>query len=109
ELAGMAKALRDAAPRLGTPTGVALGRGLVCCAGAYDGIADVPHLSLVAGVVAAACGAAVVMHCGDTLGPKYGCTVADVLAELGGPASPSLSESEAMLARSGACVVHAGE
>lgn len=104
ELAGMAQALRDAAPRVRT----AVERPLVACAGAYDGTADSPHLSLAAGVAAASCGAGVVMHCGDTLGPKYGTTVADVLAALGGPGRPTLAESRGMLERSGACVVHAG-
>jgi anthranilate phosphoribosyltransferase len=103
ELAGLAQGLRDATP--GDP--VELDRPLVACAGAYDGVADAPHLSMAAGVVAAACGAGVVMHCGDTLGPKFGTTVADVLGALGGPARPDLAESRAMLERSGACVVHA--
>ena len=104
ELAGMTQALRDAAPSVRATTE----RPLVACAGAYDGTADAPQLSLAAGVAAASCGAGVVMHCGDTLGPKYGTTVADVLAALGGPGRPTLTESRAMLERSGACVVHAG-
>jgi anthranilate phosphoribosyltransferase len=104
ELAGVARALRDAAPAAPAPAD----RPLVACAGAYDGVAAAPHLSLAAGVTAAACGAGVVMHCGDALGPKYGTTVADVLAALGGPARPSLEQSAAMLERSGATVVHAG-
>jgi anthranilate phosphoribosyltransferase len=104
ELAGMTQALRDVAPA--GPS--ALGRPLVACAGAYDGTVDAPHLSLAAGVAAASCGAGVVMHCGDTLGPKYGTTVADVLEALGGPGRPTLAESGAMLARCGACVVHTG-
>ena len=104
ELAGMAQALRDAAPAVQ----LALERPLVACAGAYDGVADAPALSLAVGVTAASCGAGVVMHCGDTLGPKRGTTVADVLAALGGPARPALEESSAMLERSGACVVHTG-
>src|SRR5205807_167114 len=102
ELAGMTQALRDAAP----PVRAELDRPVIACAGAYDGVAGAPHLSLAAGLLAAACGAGVVMHCGDTLGPKYGTTVADVLAALGGPARPSLSESRAMLERCGACVVN---
>ena len=104
ELAGMVQALRDAAPA----ETAGLDRPLVACAGAYDGTADAPHLSLAVGATAAACGAGVVMHCGDTLGPKRGTTVADVLAALGGPGRPTLAESRAMLERSGACVVHAG-
>ena len=104
ELAGMAQALRDAAPAAPAE----LDRPVVACAGAYDGTADVPNLSLAAGVAAAACGAGVVMHCGDTLGPKRGTTVADVLAALGGPGRPALAESRAMLERCGVCVVHAG-
>ena len=104
ELAGMAQALRDAAPEARCSSE----RPLVACAGAYDGVADAPALSLAVGVTAAACGAGVVMHCGDTLGPKRGTTVADVLAALGGPARPALEQSRAMLERSGACVVHAG-
>ncbi len=104
ELAGMAQALRDVIPRPELRTR----RPLVSCAGAYDGTVDGPHLSLAVGVTAAACGAGVVMHCGDTLGPKYGTTTADVLGELGGCAEPTLAQSTAMLARSGACVVHAG-
>jgi anthranilate phosphoribosyltransferase len=104
ELAGMAQALRDAAPEAHAD----LDRPLVACAGAYDGTADAPHLSLAAGATAASCGAGVVMHCGDTLGPKRGTTVADVLAALGGPSRPTLAESRAMLERSGVCVAHAG-
>jgi anthranilate phosphoribosyltransferase len=49
------------------------------------------------------------MHGGTTLGPKLGITPADVLGALGGPARPSPAESEAMLARAGASVVHAAE
>ena len=105
ELAGMAQALRDRVPSVA----VDCRRPLVACAGAYDGVASAPHLSLAAGVLSAACGAGVVMHCGDTLGPKYGSTVADVLHELGGPARPSLTDSAGMLSRAGVCVVHAGE
>jgi anthranilate phosphoribosyltransferase len=104
ELAGMAQALRDAAPRIG----VELDRPVVACAGAYDGVVDAQHLSLAAGVAAAACGAGVVIHCGDTLGPKYGTTSNDVLAALGGPARPTLEQSRSMLERSGVCVVQAG-
>jgi anthranilate phosphoribosyltransferase len=104
ELAGFAQALRDAAPVVTADTN----RPLVACAGAYDGVAEAPHLSLATGVLAAACGAGVVMHCGRPLGPKFGTTVAEVLGALGGPAEPSLDESRAMLDRSGACVVHAG-
>ena len=104
ELAGMAQALRDAAPAAHAE----VDRPLVACAGAYDGTADAPHLSLAGGAAAAACGAGVIMHCGDTLGPKRGTTVADVLAALGGPGRPTLDESRAMLERCGACVVHAG-
>jgi anthranilate phosphoribosyltransferase len=104
ELAGMAQALRDAAPQVHAE----VDRPLVACAGAYDGTADAPHLSLAVGAAAAACGAGVVMHCGDTLGPKHGTTVADVLAALGGPSRPTLEESRAMLERCGVCVVHAG-
>ncbi|MEA2265610.1 MAG: anthranilate phosphoribosyltransferase, partial [Solirubrobacteraceae bacterium] len=49
ELAGFAQALRDSC-RACEP---ATGRPLVACAGAYDGVADAPHLSLAAAVVAA--------------------------------------------------------
>lgn len=104
ELAGMAQALRDVAPRARAQ----LDRPLVACAGAYDGVADAPHLSLAAGAAAASCGAAVVMHCGDPLGPKRGTTVVDVLAALGGPGRPTLAESRVTLERCGVCVVHAG-
>ncbi len=73
ELAGLAQALRDAA----------LSResrrpGTVACAGAYDGVADSPQLSLAAAVVAAAAGASCVVHCGERIGPKYGTSPADV-------------------------------
>ncbi|MEA2297779.1 MAG: anthranilate phosphoribosyltransferase [Solirubrobacteraceae bacterium] len=105
ELAGFAQALRDACRTCESTTG----RSLVACAGAYDGVADAPHLSLAAGVVAAAAGAGVVLHCGDTLGPKYGVTVADVLGALGGPAAPSARQSTRMLEAAGVTVVHAGE
>jgi anthranilate phosphoribosyltransferase len=104
ELAGLAQGLRDVAPQA-QPVSE---RPLVLCAGAFDGVADVPVLSLAIAVAAAACGAGIVMPCGDPLGPKYGTTVADVLAELGGPGRPTLGQSKAMLERSGACVVHAG-
>jgi anthranilate phosphoribosyltransferase len=104
ELAGMTQALRDAAPAARADAR----RPLVACAGAYDGTADAPNLSVAVGATAASCGAGVVMHCGDTLGPKRGTTVADVLAALGGPGRPALEESRAMLERCGVCVVHAG-
>jgi anthranilate phosphoribosyltransferase len=105
ELAGLAQGLRDAAHQLRPPPGLAL----VATAGAYDGVGEAPHLSLAAGATAAACGAGVVLHCGSTLGPKFGVTPADVLAALGGPRQPSPAESEAMLARAGVTLVHAAE
>ncbi|MGI8902554.1 MAG: anthranilate phosphoribosyltransferase [Solirubrobacteraceae bacterium] len=101
ELAGYAQALRDVARPLTADTR----RPLVACAGAYDGSVEAPHLSLAAAVLAAACGAGVVVHCGPRLGPKYGVTARDVLAELGGPGSPTLEESEAMLSRAGVTLV----
>ena len=104
ELAGTATALADAAVPLAADTD----RPLVACAGSYDGMGRAPSLSLAAGVVAAACGAGVVVHCGDTLGPKYGVTPADVLAALGGPAAPTPQQSRAMLERAGVTLVHAG-
>ena len=76
--------------------------------GAFDGMADAPHLSLAAAVLAAAAGARVVVHCGSTLGPKRGTTPADVLAALGGPARPEPAESLAMLERADVALVHAG-
>jgi anthranilate phosphoribosyltransferase len=108
ELAGVAQALRDRAVAL-TAGGAAHGRPLVACAGAFDGVADTPPLGLAAGICAAATGAvAVVESCGGRLGPKHGITVGDVLAALGGPARPAAADSEAMLARAGVAVVHAG-
>ncbi len=105
ELAGFAQGLRDAWSGAETTCR----RPLVACAGAYDGVADAPHLSLAAGVVAAAAGAGVVLHCGDTLGPKYGITAADVLGALGGPAAPTEPQSTRMLETAGVTVVQAGE
>lgn len=105
ELAGFAQGLRDACLPWETRTA----RPLVACAGAYDGVADTPVLTLAAGVVAAAAGAGVILHCGDTLGPKFGITIADVLGALGGPPAPSLVQSAAMLEAAGVTVVHAGE
>jgi anthranilate phosphoribosyltransferase len=105
ELAGLAQALRDAA----LPMHAAAGRPLVACAGAYDGVAEAPQLSLAAAVLAAAAGAGVIVHCGDTLGPKRGVTAADVLGALGGTARPRPDESGEMLERAGVAVVHAGE
>lgn len=104
ELAGVAAAMREAAPRLQ----VDCGRPLVACAGAYDGVAESPALSLAAGVVAAAAGAGIVVHCGRPLGPKYGVTSAQVLGALGGETEPTPEASEAMLARAGITLVHAG-
>jgi len=104
ELAGVAQALRDRAPLLRPPAG----RPLVVSCGAFDGVAEAPPLGLAASACAAAAGAAVVTACGDRLGPKHGVTPADVLVALGGPARPSPEQSEAMLARAGVAVVHAG-
>jgi anthranilate phosphoribosyltransferase len=104
ELAGVAQALRDRAPALRAPAG----RPLVVSCGAFDGVADVPPLGLAASICAAAGGAAVITACGDRLGPKHGVTPADVLAALGGPGRPSAEQSEAMLARAGVALVHAG-
>ncbi|HVX33267.1 MAG TPA: hypothetical protein VHA80_09020 [Solirubrobacterales bacterium] len=104
ELAGLAQGLRDAA-RSREP----VRPGAVACAGAYDGVADSPQLSLAAAVVAAAAGAPCVVHCGERIGPKYGTSPADVMAALGGPARPSLDASRRMLAESGVAVVHSGE
>jgi anthranilate phosphoribosyltransferase len=105
ELAGITQALRDVAP----PVQARADRPVVACAGAYDGVAEAPQLSLAVAVVAAAAGAGVIVHCGDTLGPKRGVTAADVLAALGGAARPAPDESADMLARAGVAVVHAGE
>lgn len=107
ELAGIAQALRDRAVTLRRPDGD--DRPLVASAGAYDGIADAPALGLAAAACAAAAGVSVVTSCGGRLGPKHGVTVAEVLGALGGPGRPTPAESEAMLARSGVAVVHAGE
>lgn len=106
ELAGLTQALRDRAITLRAPS---VDRPLVCSAGAFDGIADAPPLSLAAALCAAGAGVSVVTSCGGRLGPKHGITVADVLHALGGPLRPTTEESEAMLARSGVTVVHAGE
>jgi len=105
ELGGMAQALRDAA----LPIAADGDRPLVACAGAFDGVAEAPHLSLAAAVAAAACGAAVIVSCGDRLGPKYGLTPAEVLGALGGDERPGPDASAAMLARSGVALVHLGE
>lgn len=107
ELAGMTQALRDAARRV-APEPPAGGRPVVACAGAFDGMAEAPHLSLAAAVLAAAAGARVVVHCGSTLGPKRGTTPADVLRALGGPGRPAPAESLAMLERADVALVHAG-
>jgi anthranilate phosphoribosyltransferase len=105
ELAGFAQGLRDAVPDTEPYAGE---RPLIACAGSFDGCADVPSLSLAVALLAGACGAAVAVGCGDTLGPKFGVTPADVLGALGGPARPTLEQSRAMLQRCGAAVVHAG-
>lgn len=102
ELAGFAQALRDATRPLETRGH----RPTVACGGSYDGAAGAPELSLAAAALAAGAGAGVVLHCGRTLGPKYGVTPAGVLAALGGPSEPGLAESERMLARSGAALVY---
>src|SRR3954452_5012791 len=68
ELAGYVEGLREAVDR--TVSVPEPGRPVVACAGAYDGCAEAPHLSLAAGVVAAACGAGIVIHCGPPVGPK---------------------------------------
>lgn len=105
EMAGMAQALRDAAPELRPPPG----RPIVATAGGYDGVVEAPALSLAAAVAAAAAGAGVVVHCGSTLGPKYGITPADVLTALGGVGRPTPAQSEATLDRAGVTLVHAAE
>jgi anthranilate phosphoribosyltransferase len=107
ELAGVAQALRDAA-RSVAPEAPPGGRPIVACAGAFDGMADAPHLSLAAAVLAAAAGARVVVHCGSKLGPKRGTTSADVLEALGGPSRPEPADSLAMLERADVALVHAG-
>jgi anthranilate phosphoribosyltransferase len=104
ELAGVAQALRDRAAALHAPPG----RPLVVSCGAFDGVAESPALGLAASICAAAGGASVVTACGERLGPKHGVTPADVLAELGGPSRPTPEQSEAMLARAGVALVHAG-
>ena len=107
ELAGIAQALRDAA-RSAAPDPPSNGRPIVACAGAFDGMTETPHLSLAAGVLAAAAGARVVVACGSKLGPKRGTTAAEVLEALGGPARPQPAESWAMLERADIALVHAG-
>jgi anthranilate phosphoribosyltransferase len=103
ELAGMVQVLRDRA----TPLQARTDRTLVACAGAYDGCVEAPALSLAAGIIAAAAGAGIVVHCGAPLGPKHGVTAAQVLAELGGPAEPTAAQAEAMLERAGITLVNA--
>ncbi|HVY77734.1 MAG TPA: hypothetical protein VG898_04430 [Solirubrobacterales bacterium] len=104
ELAGIAQALRDAAISRDP-----CARSPVACAGAYDGVAESPQLSLAAAALAAACGAPCVIHCGDSLGPKHGTTPAAVVEALGGNGRPGLERSRAMLEASGIGVVHSGE
>jgi anthranilate phosphoribosyltransferase len=104
ELAGLVQALRDAAV-----SRQAEGAAPVACAGAYDGVSESPQLSLAAAALAAACGAPCLVHCGDTLGPKYGTNPADVLAALGGPSRPGLETSRRMLASAGTALLHSGE
>lgn len=106
ELAGFTQALREVRPVLAASPD---GSPLVSSAGSYDGVGESPSLTLAAAVVAAAAGARVVTHCGGLLGPKYGVTPLDVLAALGGPSRPTVEASLAMLERSGAAVIHAGE
>ena len=108
ELAGMAQALRDAARTAAPDLPAPNGRPIVACAGAFDGISEAPHLSLVAAVLAAAAGARVVVHCGSTIGPKRGTNPGDVLAALGGPLCPDPAASLAMLERADVALVHAG-
>jgi anthranilate phosphoribosyltransferase len=105
ELAGAALALRAAVHAPPAPSA----DRLVASAGAYDGMAEAPHLSLAAAVLAAAAGARVVVHCADRLGPKHGTTPGEVLAALGGTGRPTPEQSLAMLERSGVALVHAGE
>jgi len=102
EMAGLAQGMRDTAVALECPTA----RPVVVSGGAYDGVAAGPALSLAAAAGAAGAGAGMVLHCGRRLGPKYGTTPAEVLAELGGPAAPSAADSERMLARSGLTLVY---
>lgn len=102
ELAGLAQALRDAALSR-EPSG---GTAPIACAGSYDGVAESPQLSLAASALAAACGAPCVIHCGDSLGPKYGTTPADVFAALGGNRRPGVESSRAMLEASGLALVN---
>ena len=105
ELAGVAQALRDRCAALRPSPGAA---PPLASAGAFDGVADAPVLSLAASVCAAAAGAPTVTACGTRLGPKHGVTAAEVLAALGGPARPTPEQSERMLARSGVALVHVG-
>lgn len=106
ELAGITQALRDAA-RSAAPDPPRGGRPIVACAGAFDGTAEAPHLSLAAAVLAAAAGARVVVHCGGRIGPKRATTPADVLVALGGPLRPKPADSLAMLERADVALVHA--
>ncbi|MBI5104131.1 MAG: hypothetical protein HZB46_03940 [Solirubrobacterales bacterium] len=108
ELAGAAQALRDRALALHDDAGPPA-PPLVVSAGAFDGVAEAPSLSLAAAACAVAAGVRVAVACGGRLGPKHGVTPADVLGALGGPARPRPEDSEAMLARCGLAVVHAGE
>lgn len=103
ELAGMVVALRERA----TPLEARTDRPLVISGGAYDGCVDAPSLSLAAALVAAGAGAGVVVHCGTTLGPKHGVTVADVAGRLGAPHQPTARQAEESLTRSGVALVNA--
>jgi anthranilate phosphoribosyltransferase len=105
ELAGYAEGLRDAVDGAVRGSVSVSGRPVVACAGAYDGCAEAPQLSLAAGVVAAACGAGIVIHCGPPVGPKYGVTPSQVFEALGGSGSLSLSESAVLLRRCGVTLV----
>jgi anthranilate phosphoribosyltransferase len=105
EIAGFTQALRDRAPRLAAETDLPI----VISGAPYCGFAASPSLSLAAAAVSAAAGVAVVMSCGRRIAPKNGVTAAEVLAELGGSGEPTVSESGAMLARSGMSIIHAGQ
>lgn len=104
ELAGVTQALRDRAVTLRSTRGAP-----VVSAGAFDGVAEAPALSLAAAVCAAAAGTPTVVACGTRLGPKYGVTSADVLGALGGPSRPTPEQSEQMLDRAGVALVHVAE
>lgn len=100
EILGFTHALREHSTRL-QPTDA---HYRVDCAGPYDGRKHSAYLTLAVAMVLAAANVSVVVHGSQTLPPKFGVVLPDVLEVLSIPCASTADEAAALLASGFVCI-----